>query len=298
MAQTEQNSFVFYTIPAQLNKAVNTLRGIVAGISSDGKISDSEISELVNWCQIHASFRSRHPFSEIIPTIEAAVSDGVINEDEKNDILWICSNFVDDSKYYDITTSTIQFLNGFAHGLLADGDLSSSEIRTLSKWIEANDFLRGTYPYDEICSILFCDSFDPNELLAFLSTIIDFNESFNLCDAKFERLRNQYLTCGIYSSNPEIVFSKKVFCFTGDSYKSSRSDMMELVKSLGGDCSDSVTKKVNYLVVGEAGSDAWAHCAYGRKIEKAMCLRKQGLSIQIVRETDFWSAKENYVLPF
>ena len=40
------------------------------------------------------------------------------------------------------------------HGLLADGYLSDKEISALDEWMSNNDYLAGTYPYDEIESLL------------------------------------------------------------------------------------------------------------------------------------------------
>ena len=55
-----------FTAPAELHKAVNTLRGLVAGITTDHTVSDDEINELSNWCLVNSNFSSRHPFSELI----------------------------------------------------------------------------------------------------------------------------------------------------------------------------------------------------------------------------------------
>ena len=49
-----------FTKPAELHKAINMLRGIVAGISSSGDVSQSEIEELANWCLLHTALKNRH----------------------------------------------------------------------------------------------------------------------------------------------------------------------------------------------------------------------------------------------
>ena len=41
-----------FTTPAELHKAVNTLKGIVAGITTDRKISEDEVNELSHWWNI------------------------------------------------------------------------------------------------------------------------------------------------------------------------------------------------------------------------------------------------------
>lgn len=78
-----------FTKPAELHKAINTLRGLVAGINSDMKVGSEEVTELVHWCEIHANLRDRHPFSEILPVVDQALEDGVVTEDEARDILWL-----------------------------------------------------------------------------------------------------------------------------------------------------------------------------------------------------------------
>ena len=143
-----------FTAPAELHKAVNTLKGIVAGITTDRQISEDEVNELSHWCLCHANFIDRHPFNELIPLIHSVYEDGIITDDEAKDIVWLCNNFVSDNDYYNLVTSSIQFLSGMIHGILADNKISDEEIRMLKKWTTANDFLAGTYPFDEIESLL------------------------------------------------------------------------------------------------------------------------------------------------
>ena len=62
------------------------------------------------------------------------------------------------------------------------------------------------------------------------------------------------------------------------------------VEALGGAMRPSVTTKTDYLIVGNAGNPCWAYACYGRKIEDAMNIRKDGGKVQIINETDFWDA--------
>jgi len=66
--------------------------------------------------------------------------------------------------------------------------------------------------------------------------------------------------------------------------------MTKDVEDLGGSAKSSVSTKTDYLVVGNAGNPCWAYSCYGRKIEEAMTLRREGAKVQIVNETDFWDA--------
>lgn len=289
-----------FTKPAELHKAVNTLRGLVAGIKSDESVGSAEITELVHWCEIHAELRDRHPFSEILPVVEEACADGVITDEESKDILWLCNNFIDSNTYYDAITSSIQFLAGLVHGIMADGRLGDSEIITLKSWIDANDYLSGTYPFDEINSLLcviladkIITSDEREELMAFFANIIEFKDSYNLNEQDFKDLRKKYSIGGICALCPEIKIAGHTFCFTGESYKGPRSEMVKAVESLGGIVRSGVSSKTDYLIVGNAGNQCWAYACYGRKIEEAMNLRKNGGDIVIVNETDFWDAVED-----
>ncbi len=46
----------------------------------------------------------------------------------------------------------------------------------------------------------------------------------------------------------------------------------------------SVSKSLDYLVIGTYVTDSWMHESYGRKIEKAMNYRAAGVPINIVTE--------------
>lgn len=286
-----------YTTKAELCKAINMLRGLVDGISSDGSIGNAEMDELVHWCRLHQNLSNKHPFSELLPLIEDALEDGVLDSEEKQDILWVCNNFTDEEKYYDLNTATIQFLHGLVHGIMSDGTVTDSEIQHLNDWLQENDFLRGTYPFDELDSLIgvaLADgkiSEDERAMLtAFLSNLVDFRDSWNLDEVDFAKLRETYSIGGVCALCPDIEFEGKLFCFTGKTYKGTRAELVDKITELGGEFRSGVTKKTDYLIVGNAGNPCWSYSCYGRKIEAAVNLRKMGAKVQIINETDFWDA--------
>lgn len=298
----ELDEYRIYTTPAELHKAVNTLRGIVAGITTDRAISTDEINELSHWCISHAHLINRHPFSELIPLIQSVYEDGIVSSNEANDIVWMCNNFVSDSNYYDLITSSLQFLNGLIHGILADGIITDEEINTLKTWINTNDYLTGCYPFDEIEGLLLSILQDGiitdeerNILKAFLSNFIDLSISYNLNSKDMELLRQKYSTDGICAVCQELDFNNTVFCFTGESVRAKRRDIAELIESLGGKFGSNVTKKTRYLIVGNAGNPCWAFSCYGRKIEEAEKRRKDGQNLTIVNEVDFWDIVDDLI---
>lgn len=284
-----------FTTPAELHKAINTLKGLVAGITTDYKVNDDETNELINWCMAHQHLIHRHPFSELIPLIEAACADEMITSDEASDIIWLCNNFLSDSNYYNLITSSLQFLNGLIHGIMADGTIGDDEIRTLKAWIRTNDYLTGCYPFDEIESLLLTILEDGkitederNMLKAFLSNFIDLTISYNLNEPELKKLKEQYSISGICAICQEIEFDNNVFCFTGQSTRAKRSEIAGIIEAHGGHFGSSVTNKTRYLIVGNNGNPCWAFSCYGRKIEDAVNRRKNGQHLTIVNEVDFW----------
>ncbi len=300
MKTGEIEDFRIFCAPAELHKAINMLRGLVAGISCDTEISDAEIKELSNWISLHANLENRHPFTELIPAVAQVVEQDLVTEEAREDILYLCNQFSDGGEYYDLITSAIQVLHGLVHGVLADGELSDAEIRKLQDWLYDNDNLRGVYPYDELDSLICAAladgkiSHDEREMLkGFLGTLIEFKDSRNLAEADFAKMRERYSVQGICAVCQEIEFEGKNFCFTGQSERGTRAEIQRIIKERGGAMRNGVSKKTDYLIVGNGGNPCWAFACYGRKIEEAIKLRKQGAKIMIVNEVDFWDAIEN-----
>ncbi len=292
-----------FTKPSELHKAINTLRGIVAGITTDYKINDDEVNELSHWCLQHADLIDRHPFNELIPMIQSAYQDGILEESEANDIVWLCNNFVSDSDYYNLVTSGLQFLGGLIHGILADGVITDSEIRTLKSWIISNDYLSGCYPFDEIESLLMTILMDGkitederNMLTAFLSNFIDLKYSYNLTSVNMDALKSKYSIGGICSVCQSIDFKNNLFCFTGQSTRATRNEIATIICHEGGEFKNNLTNSTRYLIVGNDGNPCWAYSCYGRKIEDAINRRKAGQRLTIVNEVDFWDIIDDLCL--
>lgn len=289
------NDYRHFTGPAELHKAINTLRGLVAGITTDAKINVNEIEELTNWCLLHAHLESKHPFNELLPKIRNAYQDGILDESEASDIIWLCNNFVSDSKYYELQASSLQFLFGLLHGIMADEVITDDEIKKLNEWLIANDFLEGTYPFDEIRSLvssILLDGIITNEerdiLMALIGEFIDTSVSYNINKKILDELKEKYSLSGICSNCKEIDFSDKLFCFTGKSSRSSRNEIAATIEQLGGIFKDRIVKDTAFLVVGIEGNPCWIYSCYGRKIEQAVEMRKNGSKIKIISEIDFW----------
>lgn len=68
---------------------INTLLGIIEGISIDFKINKLEIRFLNDWIAEHEDVKTKHPYNELIPIVESALQDGVLTNEEYIDIKWL-----------------------------------------------------------------------------------------------------------------------------------------------------------------------------------------------------------------
>jgi NAD-dependent DNA ligase len=302
MKSYDSEHFRAFTKKSEFDKALHELNGILIGIAIDEKINQKEIQELQSWIKTYHNILNYYPYKEIYEVILNAIEDNIIDDEEKQNLEWITNKYINSSVYYDVVTSDIQRLQGIFHGILSDNIITDEEVIKLDAWLEDNSHLIGHYPYDEVCSLITSILADhkitdeeKNHLKVFFSefiledtnSIIDFDE--------IQKLKQSISFAGVCTTNPQISFRNKQFCFTGKSNKSNRDEIIKTIKSLDGIYINSVSSKTNYLVYGDGGSPCWAYSCYGRKVEQAVNLRKKNHGIQIVYESDFWDAVEDYL---
>lgn len=282
----------------ELHKSLNSLAGILGGVAADGNVTSKENAEIKNWYNLHRALTNTHPFNEIFPALDMVFSDDTIDIEEIRSVLWLCNKFldiVDGYLYFDHITSMIQNLEGMLHGIISDGVISDIELYTLNDWLNNHEYLCGTYPFDEVYSLLLAAKDDgvfsddeKNMLRAFFANFVDTSESANIHEPDVKALQEKYSVKGICAIAPEIILENKLFCFTGTSRRATRNQIEDLITDRGGQYNDRVTKDTDYLIVGAAGNPCWAFSCYGRKVEKAMEMRRNGHKIVIVNENDFW----------
>lgn len=278
---------------SRLDKAINSLLGIIEGVSIDGKVTEDELRFLDLWLSEHRALRQTHPYSELIPLLEDACSDGTLSQDEREDIRFVCENLRSE-KFYNFVTGDMQRLHGLLAGIIADGVVTKEELRGLADWLSDHEHLKTLWPYDELESLIsivlrdeVIESEEQKLLQKFFSEFVALLDDRTITDPVM--LEGSTLV-GVCAMCPEISFEGKTFCFTGASSKLTRTGFQELVERLGSFHTKAPTKNTNYLVVGAEGNPAWAFSCYGRKVEAAVKLRKQGIRLTIVHEHDFHDA--------
>jgi NAD-dependent DNA ligase len=290
----DNNTYMKFCTPSIIDKTLNTLEGILTGITIDKQLNELEIGELKSWCNSHSILAQKQPYSELFQVIIKSLEDNILTLEEKEDILWLCKRLHSSGLYYDIVTSDLQKLQGIIHGILSDGKITKEELEGLREWLSDNEQLSTYYPYDEIYSLItaaledgIVSKDEENLLKAFFSQFADIKtEELNITS----EIKDCLCKHGICALAPEITIQDHMFCFTGKSTKATRHEIAELIKKNNGNYHNSITKKTNYLIIGSEGNTCWAFSCYGRKVEKAMEMRKNGVNIVLVNEIDFWDS--------
>lgn len=179
--------------------------------------------------------------------------------------------------YSQSTKSTIE-LKQIVDSIMKDGVIEKQEVLALEWWISQHEELLGYYPYDRLSLTL-------NNILADgVITSSEYEELAQVFNEILDPIQNNNETASA------IDIREKTFCLTGDFNHGDRKDVEQLLISKGGIRKTGVSSKLDYLIVGDKGSQAWKFGNYGGKVQKAMELKEKGAAIQIIGEIDFFSA--------
>ena len=181
-----------------------------------------------------------------------------------------------------ITDRQIDELIWICKGISADGVITPEEANYLSRWMESRRGYVDRFPFDVLYARL-------REMLS--DGDLDDEESSELLDIIRKMTGEDKEIDAIASTSlpldqpaPPVQIRGKVFVFTGIFTVGSRKKCEEIIEDLGGKVRKNISKSIDYLVVGDIGSEYWAHSTHGRKIEKALLYKKQGIDIAIISE--------------
>ena len=177
----------------------------------------------------------------------------------------------------------IDTLIGLSKGLLADGKVDQLEAEFLLNWLvqsrQANDNPIVINLLTKVSLMLEDDVLDDEESLELMRLLKQISGE----TSEFGELAKT-TSLPIDNPAPEIIFENRSFLFTGTCAFGTRKQCQGAIQSLGGMIAKSVTKKLDYLVLGTYVTDSWIHENFGRKIEKAMLYRNEGIPVAIVTE--------------
>ncbi len=296
----DQKQILNFTRRPRMDMAAQSLLGLIKGVAIDGLLNAAEIAEVMNWLREYEDLFHRSPFNEFKEKLDGFLADGVIDAEEQEDLLWACQNLTPQGGFYDGITNDIQQLHGMMHGILADGIIGLGEARALQAWADDHEHLKGTYPYDEMESLLTSalkdgrlDANEQETLKAFFEDFVQYSQASRVkadIAKSMKGIARQYSLSGVCTLSPEIKFKDRFFTVAGGSTRQSRQEILKVITDLGGEHSPRVCSKTQYLVVGDGENPCWAFSCYGRKVQAAVEMRKAGAPITIVHESDFWDA--------
>jgi len=180
-------------------------------------------------------------------------------------------------------TKSMQTLLGICTGISADNHINDGEIHFLKTWLLENENVIDKWPGSVIAGrvlqVLHDGMITEEEREHLLRTLKEttgthFNDTGS---AKAE-------ITGIPFDTIPVIFSQTVFCFTGEFIFGTRNQCKRVTEQMGAATTDSMSKKVNYLVIGTLGSPDWVHESFGHKIANAMQLKAKNHPIAIVTE--------------
>ena len=185
----------------------------------------------------------------------------------------------------------IDTLIGLSKGLVADGKVNQSEAEFLQAWLVQS---RQTTENPVIVNLLgrvdvmladgILDSDESSELLSLLHQITG--------EVSILGELAKTTSLPIDAPPPSVAFPGRQFLFTGTCVYGSRKQCQSAIEQLGGINAKGVTKQLNYLILGTYVTDSWVHETYGRKIEKAVQYRDEGMPISIITE-EHWVNEGN-----
>lgn len=282
----DEQTYSKFTNPSIIHRDLETLAGIITGIAADGDINIKENSSLYDWLSETKPYENKQPYKMIIEVLREAMADDILTKEEASNIIWLCEKYIKINPYYDQLTAGIQKLQGIIKGITFDNEINLAELTFLDNWMDENEHLKNTWPYDELYNLTTSVIQDKVITEEEHEQLLNF---FKALSSNSENNKSPLpISAGFYQIDPQITFQEKTFCITGVSKKYKRKEIADRIELHGGYIQDYVSGKLDYLIVCDEKNSCWAFTCYGRKIEQAMFHRQQGKRLVIVHEFDLF----------
>ena len=255
-------------LDSKLETNINILYGIIKGINYDEIIDYKEIEKLKSWLEDNRMYKQYSLFNRIINKLEEILDDNIITEYERLELEKLVTS-INSSKMYSESTLALQILNGILDGIVCNQKVNQKEIDNLNVWLKQNDYLKDVYPYDkvllEVSKVLEDEVLTEEESDYILSV---FNE----------------IVHPDFNNDGNIDFEGKTFCLTGEFKTANKQEISKRLQDLGAIEKTGVSSKLNYLIIGSVGSEAWKFGKIGGKQAIAQELNEKGADIKIIDE--------------
>lgn len=184
----------------------------------------------------------------------------------------------------------IDELIGIVKGVVADGVVTQGEVTFLLRWMETNRHAANLWPakalYPRLAALVSKGAMGLQDEGALLELLI---KTVGGTAAPDDAVASNSTRLPFDETPGQVMFDGRAFCFTGVFHAGTRDWCHAQVAHRGGRGAGTITKKLDYLVIGDIGNENWAHSTHGRKIEKAIEYNAAGCRIVIVSEEHWFS---------
>lgn len=271
------NDFYFdnYISNSDLRKVVCEIYGVIQGIGFDNNLSSEEFDLITELRNSNRHLINCEIVSPIFNLIDKILAEKIITKEELRILHQTISNYFLTISASN-TTLAIQILLGILKGITCDKNITVDECEAMRNWLYEHDYLRGNYPFDIIL----------NSLETILQdNVITKSESEKLID-KINSILNpiNMLKSQVYNVRGCTVYLSGNFSY------GRKDKVAKYIEERGGTVVKSVTKSLDFLIIGDLGCDEYAYGSFGGNIQKALEYNaKYSTNILLITEKDFFS---------
>jgi len=274
-----------FNFSRNVERAAYCLKGILEGVAADGRLNEQELLFLEVWLRSEEYLRKDGDVVDLLDLIGDVLQDGVVTEDELKEVYGLIEDILN-YKQFELANYECQIneLLGLLSGIVADDKLQELEIASLLTWLSNNAEIKNIWPANvvlERLEALLADGFiSEEEKINLIETIkqitgVRFSES---------GVAHGVATEFFEDAVEVVIYDGASFCFTGSFVSGTRNAIEQRAQERGASVKNDVSKSVDYLVIGTLASRDWKFTSHGRKIEKALKLKKAGHPIMIITE--------------
>ncbi len=267
-------------------KALFGLIGICEGLTADQELTADEVVFLDVWLKENHALLAKDPdYIDLVDQVSDVLEDGIVTEDELEDLMATLRTLVEfrADEAFATERGEMEFLLGFLRGIAADQQLNEYEVLALRTWLHQTLLPTDKWPtsvlLERVRQIVADRRIEDDEAADLLETV----------SGIIGQGMQVGVTTGMSTTLPldqveSVDFDGKTFCVTGKLASGPRKQFEDAIRRKGGTPMSSVSRKLDYLIIGTLASRDWAQSTHGTKIEKAMAIREKGGDIAVLSE--------------
>lgn len=239
-------------------KSFDQLANLIIKVGFDNYLNKQELKYIKNWLSKYKDSLINQ-YSELIKEVKIVLEQEYIEHYQYLKIL----------KLLDYLNNTKSPMIRSLYKLMTYLEDKKLNNETILNWIEENQKFNNTYPFKQIINkleqISKPISITPIIELELLEMIKNFlNPTIDQCE--------------------NIDIKDKKICLTGDFNFGDKKQLEKFIKLKQGIISKSVTKKVDYLVIGNKSSTGYKYGRFGAKVNRALMIQSEGQDIKMISE--------------